>query len=82
MERLLAAGLAGTDVTVSSAGTGALVGESISGPMAELVTGAGADGTAFAARQLTAAHLRDADLVLALTRAHRRAVVELLPAAV
>ena len=46
------AGLSG--VTVSSAGTWALVGEPISPPMAALIAGDGADAKGFAARQLTA----------------------------
>lgn len=87
VERLLAAGLGaaaapGGDVAVASAGTGAVVGAPVSPPMAELVAAAGADVGGFAARQLTPALLREADLVLALTRRHRAAVVDLLPAAV
>ncbi len=82
VERLLAAGLAGTDVEVSSAGTRAVRGHPMSAPMAALVEGAGASADAFVARQLTAALVRQSSLVLALTRAHRAAVVELDPAAV
>lgn len=82
VERLLAARLAGTDVQVVSAGTRAVVGHPVSAPMVPLVTAAGADATGFAAQQLTEALVRDADLVIALTRGHRSAIVELVPAAV
>lgn len=82
VERLLAARLEGADVEVSSAGTRAMVGHPVAAPMASLVTQAGADVDGFASRQLTADLVRDADLVVALTRAHRAAVVELVPAAV
>ena len=80
VERLLAQHLAGA-ATVFSAGTGALVGAPISPPMASLVEAAGGDASGFAARQLTRDVVRSADLVLALTRAHRSAVVRLEPAA-
>ena len=64
------AGLSG--VHVSSAGTGALVGEPITPPMAQLVAGAGGDVERFSARQLTASIVRGADLVITMTSAHRR----------
>jgi protein-tyrosine phosphatase len=82
-ERLLAARL-GVDpgVSIASAGTQALVGEPIDAAMAALVGEAGADTAHFAARQLTAEDVRSADLVLAMTRRHREAVVALEPAAV
>lgn len=74
-ERLLRLHL-GDGVEVVSAGTGALVGEPISGPMVPLLERAGADVTAFEARSLTPDDVRAADLVLALTLEHRsRAVV-------
>lgn len=82
VERLLATRLAGTDVVVSSAGTRAVVGAAVSAPMVPLVRGAGASVEGFAARQLTVDHIREADLVLAATRGHRSAIVELVPAAV
>ena len=82
-ERLLSARL-GDDpgVVVSSAGVGAVVGAPIPPPMAALLAGAGASSEGFAARQLTAVMLRDSDLVLVLTRAHRARVVDLHPGAV
>ena len=82
VERLLAAGLVGTGVTVGSAGTRAVVGHAMSAPMVPLVEAAGASADGFAARQLTAELVREQDLVLTATRAHRSAVVELVPAAV
>lgn len=80
VERLLRAGL-GAGVEIGSAGVRAMTGEPIQPPMAALLTAAGADPAGFAARQLTAPMAREAELVLALTRAHRGAVVELAPAA-
>ena len=74
------AGLSGVDV--SSAGTGALVGEPMSPPMAELVVGAGGDVDGFSARMLTTSIVRGADLVITMTSAHRRETVTLVPAAV
>ncbi|ADG73662.1 protein tyrosine phosphatase [Cellulomonas flavigena DSM 20109] len=82
VERLLAARLVGSDVEVTSAGTRAVVGHPVSDLMVPLVRGAGASADGFAARQLTADLVRDADLVIALTRGHRSAIVELVPAAV
>lgn len=80
-ERLLAARL-GAQVQVASAGVRAVVGSPMMRTMARLVAGAGADAHGFAARQLTADMVRESDLVLTMTRAHRAAVVELAPAAV
>jgi protein-tyrosine phosphatase len=93
VERLLAAGLGaayqGRDgggltpaIEVASAGTGAMVGWPMPDEMAGLVAGLGVSPDDFAARQLTAAMVQQADLVLALTRRHRSAIVELVPAAV
>lgn len=82
VERLLAAGLAGADVAVGSAGTRAVVGHAMSAPMVPLVEAAGARADGFAARQLTAELVREQDLVLTATRAHRSAVAELVPSAV
>ncbi|WP_375429852.1 hypothetical protein [uncultured Friedmanniella sp.] len=80
-ERLLAARL-GPDVVVSSAGTRALVGQPISPPMDILIAEAGGDPGGFTARRLTERLLAPADLVLALTTAHRGEVVDLWPKAV
>lgn len=81
-ERLLAHRLAGTGVTVGSAGTRALTGAAIDPPMAELLGAAGAPTGSFAARQLRPDSVRGAALVLAMTREHRAAVVRAVPAAV
>ncbi|MGA4669589.1 low molecular weight protein-tyrosine-phosphatase [Propionibacteriaceae bacterium Y1923] len=72
----------GPSVHVTSAGTGALVGEPIDPAMATLLHQDGLDTAEFSAHQLTAAMIRDADLVLPMTRHHRAAIVELVPAAV
>ncbi len=83
VERLLAAGLGpGSGVEVRSAGTGALVGHPIHDPMLPLLAGAGAVVDGFAARQVTEPMLREAGVVIALTRAHRATLVDLAPAVV
>jgi low molecular weight protein-tyrosine phosphatase len=81
VERLLARDL-GPTVIVSSAGTNALVGQPISEPMARLLRDNGVEAAAFTARRLTETLVKDADLVLTLTRAQRSLVVELWPPAV
>jgi protein-tyrosine phosphatase len=81
VERLLAAEL-GPTVSVASAGTHALVGHPISEPMAMLLRNRGVETLPFEARRLSEQMLREADLVLPLTRAQRSLVVELWPAAV
>jgi protein-tyrosine phosphatase len=81
VERLLSSKL-GPTVHVASAGTHALVGHPISEPMAALLTSAGIEETPFEARRLSEQLLKEADLVLPLTRAQRSLVVELWPAAV
>ena len=81
VERLLASKL-GPTVSVSSAGTHALVGHPISEPMAALLLDSGAESDAFEAQLLSAQMIKQADLVLAMTRAQRGIVVELWPAAV
>jgi protein-tyrosine phosphatase len=66
-------------VEVTSAGLHARIGEPVDPRMAKL---AEVPLAAFAARQLTAAMIRRADLVLVMTREQRSKVVTLLPAAV
>jgi protein-tyrosine phosphatase len=82
-ELLLRAGL-GTSaaIEVASAGLGALAGEPVAAPMARLLRARGVDPAPFVARQLEASDVRDADLVLTMTTAQRRAVVTSVPAAV
>ena len=83
VERLLVAALGpDADVEVSSAGVRAVVGAPMPEPMEHLVRAAGASTDRFAGRQLTEQMLRDADLVLALTRGHRSKIVALHPGAV
>jgi protein-tyrosine phosphatase len=81
VERLLASKL-GPTVTVSSAGTHALVGHPISDPMAALLTDSGIKPDSFEARRLSENMLKEANLVLTMTRAQRGLVVELWPPAV
>lgn len=81
-EGLLRKVLRGLPVEVSSAGTGALVGESMPDPQLRIAADLGVeDAPQHRARQLDASMLEEADLVLALAREHRRAVAELLPKA-
>lgn len=82
-EQLLRVGLAGVDgVSVASAGTIAMVGDGMPPEAQALSVRFGAtDATAHVSRQLDEQLIRDADLVLGMSREHRRAVVELVPAA-
>jgi protein-tyrosine phosphatase len=81
VERLLASKL-GPTVQVASAGTHALVGQPISEPMAALLRKSGVESKGFHAQILSQEMLKQTDLVLPMTRAHRALVVELWPAAV
>lgn len=86
-ERLLRAelgrqlGPGAADVIVTSAGTAALVGRAMEPMSADELRARGGDPNGFAARQLERSMVADADLVLTMTREHRRAVVQLHPAA-
>jgi protein-tyrosine phosphatase len=80
-ERLLANQL-GPSVSVSSAGTHALVDHPISEPMAVLLRQAGVDPEPFQGRRLSEQMLKEADLILTMTLAQRGLVVELCPSAV
>lgn len=83
VERLLAQRLGtGSGVEVSSAGVGAVVGAPVADSIASRLRAVGVSPDGFAARQATEQVLRSADLVLALTRAHRSRIVELAPAVV
>jgi protein-tyrosine phosphatase len=81
VEHLLANQL-GPTVSVSSAGTHALVGHPISEPMAALLQRVGVEPQPFEARRLSEHMLKEADLILPMTRAQRGFIVELWPAAV
>ena len=64
---------------VTSAGTGALVGDPIFPAAARLLTGAGIDVDGFAARNLVRSMAESADLILTMTREHRAATARLAP---
>lgn len=66
-------------VQLASAGTAAVVGSGMHPHSALVLQGLGGDPTGFRARQLTGVVAAPADLVLAMTRAHRRAVLEAAP---
>lgn len=71
----------GSDSLVAlSGGVGALVGDPIQISMAHLLEQAGAYSGEFCAQALTPPLVRDADLVLGMTRRHRAAVASLEPA--
>jgi protein-tyrosine phosphatase len=81
-EQLLRSGAAAwPQVTVSSAGTGALVDQPMPQQAARLSHEYGGDPSAHRARQLLAAQVAEADLVIAMSREHRREIVALLPRA-
>lgn len=81
-EQLLRARLVLLGVTVESAGVSALVGTGMPEPALALATRLGVtDAASHVARQVTVDLIRGADLVLAMSREHRRALVELTPAA-
>lgn len=69
------------DITVSSAGVGAMVGEPINLSMRHLMLLDALDTTEFAARNLTAQMLDEADLVLGMTIRHVRKAMTAQPAA-
>lgn len=81
-ERLAAAYAAAQAIpkfTATSAGTRAMIGHSIHPDAAQTLHGLGGDPAGFAARQLSAKIASAADLILAMTRTHRDAVLELAP---
>lgn len=79
-ERLLQAAL-GDSVTVASAGVRGMVGDPLHPEMVALLERSGIPADGFAARQVSSADVRSADLVLALTREHRAQLVQQTPAA-
>lgn len=83
-EQLLRLGLASVpDIEVASAGTMAMVGRGQTPQSAAIARTYGVtDAEAHVARQLEESMVREADLILGLAREHRRAVAELVPAAV
>lgn len=81
IERVLAHELAGTGISVTSAGTGALVGAPIDPDSVSRLRAAGVDADGFAARQVTRELVAGADLIIGATREHLSAVVPLHPRA-
>ena len=82
-ELLLRASLQPLDVEVSSAGTRGFAGAAMTPEAIDLAVGLGIDrdeAAAHRSRYLTESHLDEPDLILAMTRAHRREIVELAPA--
>jgi protein-tyrosine phosphatase len=77
VERRLAHLLARAGVTVASAGTEAVAGAGMDGVVARRLGRARGSAEDFASRALTLDHVAEADLVLAVTRAHRAAVAQL-----
>ena len=69
------------DITVTSAGTGALVGEPINLSMRHLMLKDALDTVDFAARRLTAKLVDEADVVLGMTGRHRKKAMSAHPAA-
>lgn len=81
-ESLLRLLLGGLPVTVHSAGTHAMAGDGMTPQNQRIASDLGVQQPqTHRAKQLSLEHLREADLVLALGREHRRAIVELLPRA-
>jgi len=67
------------DLRVSSAGTAALEGHPMAEPMLARLRRRGIDGSDFRARQLSAAMVEHAGLVVTAAREHRRWVTRLVP---
>ena len=76
-----ALGDAATELHLDSAGTRARSGSDMHPDTALVLVGLGGDPDGFTARQLDADMVAGADLVLTLTREHRRTVLELVPRA-
>ncbi|HKJ13135.1 MAG TPA: low molecular weight phosphatase family protein [Ornithinimicrobium sp.] len=68
-------------IVVGSAGLRGLQGDPMFPPAAAQLHARGLAATGFRARRLEAVHVAQADLVLAVTREHRAAVLRLVPAA-
>ena len=82
-EQLLRVGLASwPEVILSSAGTIGLTGHAMPDEAADLSRHFGGDPSGHVARVLAVEHLSEANLVFAMSREHRRAIVELFPKAI
>lgn len=71
-----------SDLEIVSAGIAPSRSGAVAGPMARLLAREGIDVTDFTSRAVTEADVRDAGLVLGMTREHRSYAVTLWPAAV
>jgi protein-tyrosine phosphatase len=82
-EQLLRAGLSDyPGITVTSAGTVGLVGEPMDQRAVDLAVSLGVtDAADHVARELNEQQIREADVVFAMSREHRRAIVQLHPRA-
>ena len=79
-EQLLQAGLVSLpQVQLASAGTIGLTGQGMPEQAADLSRHFGGDPSAHVAQELTEQHVQSADLVFAMSREHRRTIVELVP---
>jgi len=78
---ILLQGYLGDLARVTSAGTHAMVGQAPTAPMLDLLAADGFDGSGHRASQLTAARIEEADLIIAMTAAHRRWVLQETPSA-
>ncbi|MGY1698683.1 arsenate reductase/protein-tyrosine-phosphatase family protein [Geodermatophilus sp. SYSU D00766] len=74
-----ALGASAAAVGTSSAGTHAVVGKGMEPSSALVLAGLGGDPSGFSAQQLTGEMIESADLVLTMTRRHRREVLKLAP---
>ncbi|WP_158583080.1 low molecular weight phosphatase family protein [Nesterenkonia natronophila] len=83
-ERLLQDGFdqsAPGQFVVSSAGTSGLIGWDVEPKIVEIAARHGVSMSGFKAREVTAQLVREADLILTMTRDHRSSIVQLVPAA-
>lgn len=69
------------ELTSESAGTSAVVGSGMDPRSARALIDLGGDSSGFRASQFTEAHAERADLILTMTRSHRRDVLQRSPAA-
>lgn len=76
-----AAELGRGDLTASSSGTAAVIGSGMDPSAADALADLGGHAGGFRARQFEPAHALQADLVLTMTRAHRREVLQAAPRA-
>jgi protein-tyrosine phosphatase len=80
-ELLMRRYLSGTSITVSSAGTHALVGHPIDPSSGRLMDSVGIDSGEFRSRQLTRELAENADLILCFEEEQRNNIVDMAPGA-